>query len=406
MRLRQHDDDIAGSRASPWLGVLGGIALGALAMYLSDPEMGRRRRRTVLDSARDLGGRSGEVMGSVLRTAGDRVGDWQAGATRLLGQQPVKPLDDHVLEARVRSRISRVLAHTEQVVVKARAGVVTLSGMVTPEEKRRLLEMAREIPGVDALRDRLDDGEGGHPMARSLAEHRTPIAMAAALAGAGLLGYYLFVRAEPETPRARSTAAESGGTGAGPGVAAALLGFLAGRLRRLDLAGVLRRSTHATPIAFERSIHIQARPETVFDVWSRIENFPRFMSHVREVRDLGGGRSQWVVQGPAGAAVTWNAVLTESRRPHAIAWRSEPDALVPNSGSVQIEPLEGGALVTVRLQWSPPAGMLGRGLAMLLDSDPERQLEDDLLDMKRYVERGVPRQDVSEASAVSGRLLH
>ena len=37
----------------------------------------------------------------------------------------------------------------------------------------------------------------------------------------------------------------------------------------------------------ERSIDIQASPESVYDLWSRYENFPHFMSHVIEVRDLG-----------------------------------------------------------------------------------------------------------------------
>ena len=42
----------------------------------------------------------------------------------------------------------------------------------------------------------------------------------------------------------------------------------------------------------ERSIEIGAAPEVVFDVWSRYENFPHFMSRVREVKDLGNGRSE------------------------------------------------------------------------------------------------------------------
>ena len=35
----------------------------------------------------------------------------------------------------------------------------------------------------------------------------------------------------------------------------------------------------------ERTIDIAASPDSVYDVWSRYENFPHFMSHVIEVRE-------------------------------------------------------------------------------------------------------------------------
>ena len=37
------------SGASPFLWFLGGLGLGALFMYLTDPDMGRRRRALILD---------------------------------------------------------------------------------------------------------------------------------------------------------------------------------------------------------------------------------------------------------------------------------------------------------------------------------------------------------------------
>jgi uncharacterized membrane protein len=145
----------------------------------------------------------------------------------------------------------------------------------------------------------------------------------------------------------------------------------------------------------------------VFDVWSRYENFPHFMSHVIEVRDLGQKRSHWVVHGPAGTNVEWDAVLTQSDRPSMLAWRSEPGATVENSGSVRLEPTgHGGTRATVTMTYHPPAGVLGQGIAMLLGSDPERELEDDLRRMKQFIERSAPTQEAAQPTTTTGQILH
>ena len=155
----------------------------------------------------------------------------------------------------------------------------------------------------------------------------------------------------------------------------------------------------------ERTIDIAASPDVVFDVWSRYENFPHFMSQVTEVRDLGQNRSHWIVQGPEGQDVEWDSVLTVSERPHRLAWRSEPNASVDHEGVVLLEPAGEGTRATVRLFWRPPAGTSGKALAVLSATDPESVLEDDLDRMKEFIERGLPTR--GEAGGISGgNVLH
>ena len=137
----------------------------------------------------------------------------------------------------------------------------------------------------------------------------------------------------------------------------------------------------------ERTIEIAAAPEIVFDVWSRYENFPHFMSPVIEVRDLGNQRSRWVAQGPGGKEVEWDCVLAESTRPHRLAWRSESGALVDHTGSVQFEPVANGSRATLRVSWRPPADAVGKGMAVRMGADPEAALEEDLQRMKQFIER-------------------
>jgi len=159
-------------------------------------------------------------------------------------------------------------------------------------------------------------------------------------------------------------------------------------------------------IDLESSIQIDASPDEVYDMWTNYENFPRFMSNVSEVRDLGQRRSHWVVRGPAGARFAFNAILTERVRPQRLAWRTEPGAEVEQSGSVEFEPWRGGTRVTVRISYAPPAGTLGQGVAMLLGSNPKRQLKDDLARMKALIERGVKPRDLAAQGRPGHRFLH
>jgi uncharacterized membrane protein len=219
---------------------------------------------------------------------------------------------------------------------------------------------------------------GGGLLALTGLLRRSPMGVVLGLAGAALLA-----RGAANQPL-RSLAARGGsalGMGKGMGM---------GMNRTID---------------FEKTIHIDASPAEVYDLWANYENFPRFMSHVVEVRDLGRRRSHWVVKGPGGAEFEWNSVLTEQTRPHRMAWRSEPGAEIPQSGSIQFERHRGGTLVTVRMSYTPPAGAIGHGLAVLLGSDPKAQMDDDLARMKSFIERGdVPRDAAQQRSA--SRFLH
>lgn len=176
-----------------------------------------------------------------------------------------------------------------------------------------------------------------------------------------------------------------------PAVALLGLGALAVLLRSdrgRNLVDSLRHRGEASRVEVENSVFIDASPREVFDAWADVENFPRFMSHVTEVRDLGHRRSHWVVRGPAGMEYAWNAVMTEQSRPDRLSWRSEPGSEIEQDGSVTFESVNGGTRATVRISYAPPAGALGHGVARMLGVDPQRQMDDDLAEMKAFIERG------------------
>jgi uncharacterized membrane protein len=146
------------------------------------------------------------------------------------------------------------------------------------------------------------------------------------------------------------------------------------------------RARHAG-IEVCKELLIMAPVERVFDFWTNYENFPRFMSHVREVRDTGFGRSLWVVSGPAGVPIEWDAVVTEMSPNRLLAWTSVPGSQIDHFGEVRFQGAPGGPTrVDVRMSYRPPAGRAGHALARLFGSDPKSRMDADLANVKSLIE--------------------
>jgi len=378
--MRQSTDTGTGLEIAKWLG---GAAAGALLMYMLDPDRGGARRAHSAAAVRNAGTHASDALGSAWRGAGERLG---AAGDALRGRAAGAALDAGLDKAKdTLGRAGDAIASGVDMAREAlhRAGNGADGRIDRPQDNARsLLDMAADGRWRDRLRDTLRAGPDGA---------WTPGARNGALAGGGLLALYALTRRSP-------LALVLGLAGAA---------LLARGTTNQPLGALLRGrglSLDQT-VDFSKSIHIDAAPDDVYDVWSNYENFPHFMSHVVEVRDLGRGRSHWVVRGPGGSEFAWHSVLTEQSRPHRLAWRSEAGAEIPQSGSIQFEPERGGTRVTVRMSYTPPAGAVGHGLATLLGSDPKVQMDDDLARMKAFIERGAIPRDAARPRAGS-RWLH
>ena len=139
-------------------------------------------------------------------------------------------------------------------------------------------------------------------------------------------------------------------------------------------------------VDIQKTLYIDAPVEQVYAFWSNYENFPLFMSHVRVVEDLGGGRSRWSVSGPGGVPIEWSAMLTQQAPGQVIAWRSEAGSMLENAGVIRFTPSGTGTRVNLRFCYHPPAGGAGQAVAELLGSDPRAKLNEDLGRMKALLE--------------------
>jgi uncharacterized membrane protein len=175
----------------------------------------------------------------------------------------------------------------------------------------------------------------------------------------------------------------------------------AGKLMRTAGIGLIARGLQRGPpsapagdrrrtIDIQKTLHIAAPPERVYAFWSDYGNLPVILSNLREVRDLGAGRSRWVVAGPGNLSVSWDAVLTARDAPRLLAWRSEPGAILENAGVVRFAPEGEGTRIDFRFCYSPPGGRAGRSLAEFFGADPRARVNEDLGRLKTLLEAGAP----------------
>ena len=155
-----------------------------------------------------------------------------------------------------------------------------------------------------------------------------------------------------------------------------------GRRPALASGGVERRRT----IDIQKTVYLDAPVEQAFALAGRCENFPLFISNVREVTDAGGGRWRWVVDGPAGRSMSWLALLTEHEPNRLIAWRSEPGAVFDNAGVIRFGSEGPGSRVDFRFCYSPSADESGPGMAEFFGADPRTRLNADLGRLKTLLE--------------------
>ena len=148
----------------------------------------------------------------------------------------------------------------------------------------------------------------------------------------------------------------------------------------------------AGSVNFDKTIHVSAPLEEVYAFWANFENFPKFMTHLKEVRHLKNGRSRWVAAGPGGVSIPWDAEITEQRMNELLAWTSVPGSMVRTAGVVRFdrEP-DGRTRVQIRMSYCPPAGVFGHAVAWLFGADPKSEMDEDLVRLKSLLEFGKTR---------------
>src|SRR5256885_17654 len=105
--------------------LLGGLGLGALIMYLGDPQSGRRRRARIRDQYVHTARKVQQGADVVLRDASHRAAGAIASTRGWIGRM-AGGIDDDVLTERVRAALGRTTSHLGVIRVESHQGHVTL----------------------------------------------------------------------------------------------------------------------------------------------------------------------------------------------------------------------------------------------------------------------------------------
>ena len=312
---------------------VGGACVGAALLYTLDVQA---RRPPPREAAR---------QGAPRREAG-RIGHGPGGL-RHRRPQPRHPppparsssrpkaVDDRILAERVRSKMGRYVSHPHSIGVLVQDGKVTLAGPIVAGEAAGLLDHVRRIPGVKGVEDALHPHEksagvpglqGGQLRKGERAEILQANWSPAYRFGAAALGSVLMARGAMRKGLKGWSAAAAGA------------GLLARAWYNEPLSRIFGLGGGPAAIRLQKTVNIDALPDLVFRIFASYDNFPLYMPHVKEVKDLGEGRSHWKVQALPGTSVEWDAEITELVADRSLGWTSLEGALVPNAGIIRFSP--------------------------------------------------------------------
>jgi uncharacterized membrane protein len=359
--------------------ILGGAAIAGTT-FLFDRVSGRRRHSQMADDA--MSSVEDETRG-VGRGLSARMARFRNGAQGLFGGNG-NGRSDEAVARRVRATVRGTVEQPAEVCIEASDGRILLHGDVLSDEHESLLRAVRAQTGVSEVTDYLSEGERANGNGPSVSEDGRPsqwrrqfnVGQERWPLSTRLLTGAVGLALIANTARRRSP-----------------LGFLGGAVG----SSLLLRSATNTPLKrmnrghgvvdVHKSIVINAPVERVFSLIDAFENFPSFMRNVREVRRYGDGRSRWVVSGPAGSTISWDAITTVNLPNELLAWKTAAGSKVEHSGVIRFVSLENNRTrLDIRMSYNPPAGPIGHAIARIFSADPDSEIGEDLNRLKRVAE--------------------
>lgn len=139
-----------------------------------------------------------------------------------------------------------------------------------------------------------------------------------------------------------------------------------------------------------RAVLINRPREELYAFWRDFRNLPEFMENVKAVELLESGRSSWMVAAPLGAEVELVSEITEDRPGEYIAWRSMEESDIDHEGWIEFRDnaFGRGTEVRVFISYEPPAGVIGKIAAKVMQREPRVQARRELRRFKQLMETG------------------
>ena len=140
-------------------------------------------------------------------------------------------------------------------------------------------------------------------------------------------------------------------------------------------------------------LEVQAPAAQCYQWWRPLTHLPEIMDDVVSVEAKDGSSTvtHWVVDGPLGKNVEWDAEIIDEETNRKIAWKSleSSNNTVGTGGAVRFDDHGTSTGVEVSLHVETPGGKLGDVVAKLF-ADPQKKVEQALSEFKTLMETGAP----------------
>lgn len=145
---------------------------------------------------------------------------------------------------------------------------------------------------------------------------------------------------------------------------------------------------HKQGIRVADSALIDRSPNELYTFWRDFTHLAQVMPHVKSVEVYEGNRSHWVINGPAGVPISWDAEIVNDVPDELIAWRTVSGAVVDHAGTVRFQRAPGGGATQVEVvfEYAPAGGATGAALARVFGRSPEQQVSDALQRLKAIMD--------------------
>ena len=113
------------------------------------------------------------------------------------------------------------------------------------------------------------------------------------------------------------------------------------------------------------SVLVARPPAELYRFWRDVQNAPRFMSHVSNVRPIDATHSEWTMTLPGGHSFKYIGEITEDLPDSGFQWRSGEGSPVSVNGTVRFKEAHGGrgTQVIASIRFSRSGGtLLGKAL--------------------------------------------
>ncbi|MEB3371572.1 SRPBCC family protein [Saccharopolyspora mangrovi] len=143
-------------------------------------------------------------------------------------------------------------------------------------------------------------------------------------------------------------------------------------------------------------LEVRAPAEKCYQWWRPLTHVPEIFPDVQRVepRSAEADTTHWVVSGPAGKDVEWDARIVEDEPSRKIAWKSieqqtEKSNTVSTAGAVRFDDHGESTGVEVSLRYDAPGGGVADAVATLF-ADPQQKVERALESFKELMENSKP----------------